>query len=642
MFTDMVGYTDLGQRNESLSLVLVEEQRRLVRPVLNRHGGREVKTMGDAFLVEFPSALDAVRCAYDIQRTVREFNFSLSDERRIRLRVGVHVGDVVGSRGDISGDAVNVASRIEPLAEEGGVCLSRQVYDQVQNKFDLPLASLGVRMLKNMSMPLEVFKIVMPWNEEKAIPRTQLDKRRIAVLPFASISPDPADEYFAEGMTEELISTMSRIGGLKVIARTSVMGYKGGQKKISEVAKDLDVGTVLEGSVRKAGDKLRITVQLIDSQTSDHLWAESYDRDLRDVFAIQSDISETVCEALKVQLLPVEKARIEKKQEVNPEAYALYLKGRFFWNERTQEGVNKAVKYFEQVVRIDPKFAPAYSGLADCYNILADYSWMAPSRAGQFAKDYSVKAIQIDDNLAEAHASLALTLTNCFWDFGSAEKELKRAIELRPNSAPAYHWYSVLLFYLRRLGESRSMVARALDLDPYSRVMNMVMANMLAITGDTQEAMRRYEELVELHPDFAALHYWKSQVHASRSEHDAAIDEAKKAVDLDNNPIIGLNLAWVYAVAGKRDESARILNDWIGRARSEYVAPSLIGQVELAMGRRDEGFRWLEKGVEEKDVNLLYFGNLPWLKKYRSDPRWKKIDRRLGIVQEGTKANGRA
>jgi adenylate cyclase len=189
MFTDMVGYTDLGQRNESLSLTLVEEQRRLVRPVLNRHGGREVKTMGDAFLVEFPSALDAVRCAYDIQRTVREFNFSLSDERRLRLRVGVHVGDVVGSRGDISGDAVNVASRIEPLAEEGGVCLSRQVYDQVQKKFDLPLASLGIRMLKNMSMPLEVFKIVMPWDEEKPIPPAQLDKRRIAVLPFCEHKP---------------------------------------------------------------------------------------------------------------------------------------------------------------------------------------------------------------------------------------------------------------------------------------------------------------------------------------------------------------------------------------------------------------------------------------------------------------------
>jgi tetratricopeptide (TPR) repeat protein len=416
------------------------------------------------------------------------------------------------------------------------------------------------------------------------------------------------------------------------------MGYKGGQKKISEVAKDLDVGTVLEGSVRKAGDKLRITVQLIDSQTSDHLWAESYDRDLRDVFAIQSDISKTVCEALRVQLLPLEMARIEKKQEVNPEAYALYLKGRFFWNERTQEGVNKAVKYFEQVVRIDPKFAPAYSGLADCYNILADYTWMAPARAGQLTKDYSVKAIQIDDKQAEAHASLALTLTNYFWDFGSAEKELKRAIELRPNYAPAYHWYGVLLFYLRRLGESRSMVARALDLDPYSRVMNMVMANMLAITGDAQEAMRRYEELVELHPDFVALHYWKSQVHSSRSEHDAAIDEAKKAVDLDNSPINGLNLAWVYTVAGKEDESTRILNDWISKARSEYVSPSQIGQVELAMGRRDEGFRWLEKGLEEKDTYLLYFGSLPWLKQYLADPRWKKIDRRLGIVQEGTKA----
>ena len=271
MFTDMVGYTALGQRNESLSLALVEEQRKLIRPILSRHKGREVKTIGDAFLVEFPSALDAVRCAYDIQRAAREYNISAPIEQRIHLRVGVHLGDVVESQGDISGDAVNVASRIEPLAEDGGVCITRQVFDHVQNKFELPLVSLGAKSLKNVSLPMEVFRMVMPWEAEKATPSSQPDKRRIAVLPFANLSSDPEEGYFADGMTEELITSLSGVRQLTVIARTSVMKYKGSQKGASDVGKELNVGTLIEGSVRKAGNRVRITAQLIDAATEGHL-----------------------------------------------------------------------------------------------------------------------------------------------------------------------------------------------------------------------------------------------------------------------------------------------------------------------------------------------------------------------------------
>ncbi|HZW58496.1 MAG TPA: adenylate/guanylate cyclase domain-containing protein [Nitrososphaerales archaeon] len=280
MFTDMVGYTRLGQSNEALSLALVNQQRKLLRPIFKRHNGREVKTIGDAFLAQFPSALDAARCAYDIQRATREFNISAPEDRRLILRVGIHVGDVLeSSDGDISVDAVNVASRIEPLAQPGGVCLTRQVFDHVQNKFDLSLQSLGLKTLKNVVEPIEIFKMVMPWQSEKRSeePASQgrtgaeFDRLRIAVLPFYNMSPDPNDEYFSDGMTEELISTISRISGLSVIARTSVMSYKGYQKKIEEIARELRVGTILEGSVRKSGDKLRITAQLVNAEDSRHL-----------------------------------------------------------------------------------------------------------------------------------------------------------------------------------------------------------------------------------------------------------------------------------------------------------------------------------------------------------------------------------
>src|SRR5690349_11239840 len=211
MFTDMVGYTALGQRNESLSLELANEQRKLIRPILTKHSGHEVKTMGDSFLVEFPSALNAVRCAYEIQRATRELNTSTSPDRKLRLRIGIHLGDVVEASGDISGDAVNIASRIQSLAEEGGVCVSRQVYDQVQNKFELELSSLGARPLKNVTKPVELYMMRMPWNPDTDFRRIQFDKKRIAVLPFANISPNQTDEYFSDGMTEELIATLSRI-----------------------------------------------------------------------------------------------------------------------------------------------------------------------------------------------------------------------------------------------------------------------------------------------------------------------------------------------------------------------------------------------------------------------------------------------
>jgi len=279
MFTDMVGYTALGQKNESLSIVLVEEQRRVIRPILTKHAGREIKTIGDAFLVEFPNAVDAVRCAYDIQRAVREFNLSLASDKRIHLRVGVHVGEVVESQGDILGDSVNVASRIEPLAEDGGVCITRPVYDLVKNKVDIPLSSMGQKSLKNVAEPMEVYKMVLPWEKETMSSPAQLNKNRVAILPFVNMSPDPNDEYFADGITEEMISTVSGISGLSVISRTSVMGFKGTTKKITEIGNELGAGSILEGSFRKAGNKVRVTAQLIDVGRDSHVWAQNYDRD---------------------------------------------------------------------------------------------------------------------------------------------------------------------------------------------------------------------------------------------------------------------------------------------------------------------------------------------------------------------------
>ncbi len=633
MFTDIVGYTALGQKDESLSLVMVNEHRRLLRPIFARHDGREVKSMGDAFLVEFVSALDAVRCAYDIQRASREFNITLPDERRIHLRVGVHLGDVVNDQGDISGDAVNVASRIEPLADDGGVCLTRQVYDQVQNKFELPLASLGSKSLKNLVSPLEVYKMVMPWDEAKAIPSMRPDKTRIAILPFANISPDPSDEYFADGMTEELISTMSKISGLVVIARTSIMGYKGGQKKISEVARELEVGTVLEGSVRKAGDRLRITVQLIDPQTSGHLWAESYDRELKDVFAVQSNISKTVADTLKVQLLSRERATIENKQPSNPDAHTLYLKGRFYWNERNKLALARATEFFEQAIRLDPQYSLGYSGLADCYHIIAQRNFGNPVTNLEKARTFARKALELDENLPEAHATLSGVSLFHDYDWAKAEEELKRAMELNPSYATAHQWYYNLLFCQERLSEAYDEIKRALDLDPLSLVINGNLAGYFDFRSEYDLAERQLKNILEMDPNYQDAHWGLMMVYLRSSRSGDALQEATAISTLSKDASYSkAALAFFHAMTGKVAEAKSLISELEKmKAEREYLSSYNLARLSISIGDVDNGFKWLERAYEQRD------GSLPFLRvdylfdTIRSEPRYLSMLKKIGL-----------
>jgi TolB-like protein/tetratricopeptide (TPR) repeat protein len=637
MFTDMVGYTALGQRNESLSLALVEEQRKLIRPILSRHSGKEIKTMGDAFLVEFPSALDAVRCAYDIQRATREFNISLPDEKRIHLRVGVHLGDVVESRGDISGDAVNVASRIESLAEDGGVCVTCQVYDHIQNKFELKLASLGVKPLKNVSMPIEVYRMVMPWEEEKAIPSALLDRRRIAVLPFTNISPDPADEYFADGMTEELISTMSRISGMKVIARTSIMGYKGGHKKVDEVARELGVGTVLEGSVRKAGNRIRITVQLIDSETSEHMWAESYDRELEDVFAVQSDISKTVAEALKVRLLPIEKERVEKVPTKNVQAYELYLKGLetapWFEAGYPKENIERSRDYFERAVQLDPYFALAYAGLEDCY--MHDYRYRAFDERAPKAENAAHKALEIDPDLAEAHIALGDALWHRY-DFQGCEKEWKRAIELKPNSALAHEYYGAgLCMIFGKFEEAETELRKARELDPLSSSIRSWFQSLLYNSHQYDRALEEIAEEMKLH-DSPGLHNALAGIYLVKGDYDNALIESEKAmatVSPDDRPFFISTLACIYAKTGRKEEAVKILNDLEELCKQRHYATyyDAFAPVYYCLGDYDGLFRTIQNAYDEHSGDFLFSLIDPLYDSLRTDPRFIALLKRVGL-----------
>jgi len=632
MLTDVVGYTALTQTDEALTLALLEEHARLLRPLFAEHEGREVKGTGDGFLVEFPSALQAVRCAVEIQRALHERNGAVPVDRAIHLRIGIHLGDVVHRGGDIFGDGVNITSRIEPLAEPGGICLSRQVYDQVWNKTDLPMTSLGKKDLKNVKVSIEVYKMLLPWMRNEAPAHPAGESSRIAVLPLMSMSPEPGDEYFADGLTEELIFTLSRVSGLEVIALTSVMKYRGAKKAVSEVGSELGVGVVLEGSVRKAGNRLRITLQLIDVTTEAHLWAETYDRTLDDVFVVQSEVAHSVASALEVQLVPRAMRPAGEPGKANPEAYASYLKGRGFMSRRSAGNIRSAIECFERAAELDPRHAAAYAALSIAYAVLPNYEPAALAGVVAKAKASALRALAIDPNLAEAHVALAGVLS---WEFAleGVERELRRAIELAPSYAQAYHWLGLYLSTCGRSDEAIAALMTAQTLDPLSAVQHGALGNAYQIAGQPDLALAEYDMQFALGEDNRVLRTWRGEIYLQQGQLELAQADFERARELAGSfdPEVELPLAAVREAKGNRGAIEASLNTVLERAKTEPLSPYLVSLFYFALGRDEEGFELLERACAERDPQLLSMKMDPHLASVRSDPRYTDLLERLGL-----------
>lgn len=459
-----------------------------------------------------------------------------------------------------------------------------------------------------------------------------LTKQRIAVLPFANMSPDPNDEYLADGFTEELISAISKISGLDVISRTSVMQYKKSSKSVREISDELKVGTILEGSARKAGNKMRVTVQVIDPEFDRHLWAESYDRDLQDIFAIQSDISRKVADALRVKVLFQERERIERKPTENEVAHLHYLKGRYFWNQRTKDGNEKAVKQFEEAIRVDPKFGLAFAGLADCQIFGVDAGWLNAHQAIPEARRCALNAIGLDPALAEPYASLGMIYGTYEYDWRQAEDAFNKSIELKPSNATAHQWYSLMLRITDNLERAYAEIRLAEALDPLSQAIGTNLAEIMREMGRPQQAIEQLRRVIQLNPEHANPHFFLAWAYYSMSRTEEAIAELRLAVRLSGgDPFYEAELACILGFAGRKEEATDITARLERLSQSAYVDKVVVAAALFGIGRDDEGFSLLEKGYGERSTTLLYLRGAPWFAHLRYDPRWISIESRLGF-----------
>ena len=498
-------------------------------------------------------------------------------------------------------------------------------------------AAMPKHLLSSLAWKISVFVLLLlvasltawkfhSWN------RPPLVIRSLAVLPLESLSSDASQDYFADGMTDELISDLGQISALRVISRTSVMAYKHARKPLPEIARELNVDAVVEGTVLRSGDQVRITAQLIEASSDKHLWSQSYEGELRDTLALQNQVARAIAEQIRINVNPQEQAALKNVKVVNPQAYESFLKGRYFWNKRTADGLKVALAYFNQAIDEDPKYAQAYSGLADTYSLLGDwqYAVMTPKEALPKAKAAAIKAMELESTLGEAHNSLAFCLDGFDWNFDSAGKEFRRAIELNPGYATAHHWYAWHLSLLGRYDEAISEMRKAENLDPLSLIINADLAELLVLAHSYDESIRQSRKTIEMDPNFAFAHNQLAQAYLQKHMNDEAVAELQKAAQLsEGSPTVMANLARAYAASGRRSEAMKLLSDLKKRSNSIYSHGSEIAVIYAALGDRDQAMNWLEKGYEERfNPGVLL---RPGFDPLRSDPRFQDLVRRIGL-----------
>ena len=634
MFTDLVGFTRLGQRDEETALRLRREHQTLVRPLFAGHGGREVKSLGDGFLVEFPSAVDSVRCAVAVQEAIARRNAAAPADEPIVLRIGIHLGDVVGDGDDIVGDAVNVASRLQPLADPGGICISGAVFEQVRNKVTAPFESIGVRPLKNVEQPVTLYRVVVgrrsaPPARGEAAPSPNL---RLAILPLANLSPDANDEFFADGLTDELISHVARIPSVRVIARTSVLRYKSSPKSIRDVASDLGVQLALEGSVRKAGHQVRIAVKLIDAASEEPLWSSRYDRPLDDIFSIQDDIAGQIASSISGHLaergattvVPFVRAPTET---ANLDAYSQFLHGRkLFAEKRSEATIREALGFFEGAARADPKFARAHVGIAEAVLWLAGEGAFPFSEAEPRARDEIATALGLNERLAEAHSALAGVLLGAD-DPEGAEREARRASELNPSLTDPYRWLAQLTAGRGAIDEAIRFLETAQQIDPVDVNILAFLGRAYYYAGRPAEAIAHWERtksLVEFRTNAHLTEFYLARREFANAERTLREMERLRPTSVWVTTYRGM----LAASQGHPDVARACIEQLRARLAAGEATAFQIGFVHHALGERDAFVAALEESFRMHSLPLLELMYSPLYESARDDPRVQDLLRR--------------
>jgi len=563
---DVVGYSRMMSANEAGTLEALKAARaEVVDSRIATHQGRLVKLTGDGMLVEFPSVVSAVACAAEVQHAMRDRNAAVPRDGRIEFRIGVSLGDVMVEGDDIYGDGVNIAARLERISKPGGIAISQTVRDHVGNRLDLAFEDCGERKLKNIEKPVRVYSISLSTDAAmKREKRAQERRPSVAVLPFTNMSGDPEQEYFSDGITEDIITDLSKISSLFVVARNTAFTYKGKPRNVQQVGQELGVQFLLEGSVRKAGSRVRVTGQLVSTEDGDHIWAERFDRDLTDIFAIQDEITHAIVEQLKVKLLPQERNSIEQAPTDNVEAYTYYLRGRQFLHRHSKSYYHLARRMFAKAIELDPRYARAYAGIADCDSfLLLHYHVDVPIDRILANTD---KALALDNRLAEAHASRGLALS-IEKRFEESVTEFEQATALDRNSFEAHYLYARAGSAQGNFERAATMFERAAEISPDDYQSLILLIQTYRSLGRDEEkasAARRGVERAEreliLHPEDPRPAYLGIAALIEMGENDRAREWIARALVIGSeDPLTQYNVACGYTKLGETEQALDLL-----------------------------------------------------------------------------------
>jgi TolB-like protein/class 3 adenylate cyclase/Tfp pilus assembly protein PilF len=627
MFTDIVGYTSLMGEDEQQAFELLDKNRLLQKPLIEQYGGKWIKELGDGILSTFSTITDAVNCASNIIKESKALT-------GLKLRIGIHHAEVVFENNDVFGDGVNIASRLQSIAPVGGICISETVRNNVANRKEFRTRFIKEEKLKHVKEPVRIYEVVTEYSEtgspgnfsQDETNRT-LPEKSISVLPFRNMSNDPEQEYFSDGMAEEILNSLSHLEDLKVAGRTSSFQFKGKNIDLREVGEKLGVGTVLEGSVRKQGNKLRITAQLINVRDGFHLWSEKYDRNLDDIFAIQDEIALAITEKLKVILFEKEKAIITKNFTQNTEAYEHYLRGRFYLNKRF---LRLSLEQFQSAVKVDPGFAKAYAGLADAYLILGIYNFLPAKEAMPKVKEAIDAALQLDNSLCEPYCSLGLYYASFEWNWNEARKNFLRSLELNPRYTQTHIWYGhyYLTWVEGKFDEGEKHINTAIELEPFSAISYSTKYAILITEGKAEEAFPFAMKGVELDPDSMITNRIMGLAFLYKKQFAKATAYLECASKISNrSAFTQVDLIRLFTEQGDLVQADAVMEDLKNQIKEgKYVSSCIMSYAFGFMGEIDNAMIYLEKAYEEHDAYLYLLNHYPFVpKKLRQDERFQSF-----------------